>query len=119
MATPRPPEPTAGSVPPPTAAQLRDDINSGRSGDKVAGFDPAAASMETDAEAGGTPPSASEIAQARAHENRGAVSGRRANASEPDMTPDGVVNRRPSALLWAVGLGALGLVAVVVAFSAG
>ena len=37
------------------AAQDRGDIQKGLTGDKVPGFDPAAAPMETDAEAAGTP----------------------------------------------------------------
>ncbi len=49
----------------PTTAQLRHDIDSGRTGDKVAGFDPAAAPLGTDEEAAGTPPSADAIALAR------------------------------------------------------
>lgn len=36
-------------------AQLRGEIQSGITGDKRAGFDPAAAPLETDAEAAGTP----------------------------------------------------------------
>ena len=36
-----------------TGEQLRADIDAGRTGDKVAHFDPAAAPLETDAEAGG------------------------------------------------------------------
>lgn len=35
-------------------AQVRGDIQKGMTGDKVPGFDPAAAPMETDAEAAGT-----------------------------------------------------------------
>jgi hypothetical protein len=50
------------------AAQLRDDIDSGRTGDKVAHSDPAAAPLGTDAEAGGAPPTAEEVAIARQHE---------------------------------------------------
>jgi hypothetical protein len=49
----------------PTTAQLRHDIDSGRTGDKVAGFDPAAAPLGTDEEAAGTPPSVDAIALAR------------------------------------------------------
>jgi hypothetical protein len=49
----------------PTTAQLRHDIDSGRTGDKVAGFDPAAAPLGTDEEAAGTPPSIDAIALAR------------------------------------------------------
>jgi hypothetical protein len=71
----------------PTAAQLRGDINSGKTGDKTPGFDPAAAPMETDAEAGGAPPTPEEVAQARANERRG-IQGRQ-NAAAPEKTPDG------------------------------
>jgi hypothetical protein len=49
----------------PTTAQLRHDIDSGRTGDKVAGFDPAVAPLGTDEEAAGTPPSGDAIALAR------------------------------------------------------
>ena len=37
-----------------TPIQQRSDVDSGRHGDKTPGFDPAAAPMETDAEAAGT-----------------------------------------------------------------
>jgi len=70
----------------PNAAQLRGDIDKGRTGDKAPGIDPAAAPMETDAEAGGAPPSPAEIAQARRAERRGAGD---ANAADPNKTPDG------------------------------
>jgi len=36
-------------------AQIRGDVQHGRTGDKTRGFDPAAAPLETDAEAAGTP----------------------------------------------------------------
>lgn len=98
----------------PNSAQLRDDINSGRTGDKVAGFDPAAAPLGTDDEAGGTPPSAEQIAHAREVETRHAADGRKANASEPAMTPDGVVSRFPGGLIWTIGLLALLVLAIVV-----
>jgi len=70
----------------PTAAQLRGDIDNGRTGDKTPGFDPAAAPLETDAEAGGTPPTPGEVAQARRLERRG-VKGRQ-NAAAPEKTPE-------------------------------
>lgn len=38
-----------------TSAQIKDDIDSGRTGDKVRAFDPAAAPLGTDEEAAGTP----------------------------------------------------------------
>ncbi len=75
-------DPKAG----PTAAQLRGDIDRGRTGDKAAGVDPAAAPMETDAEAGGTPPTPAEIAQARRAERRSEGG---ANENAPEKTPSG------------------------------
>jgi hypothetical protein len=50
------------------AARLRADIDSGRTGDKVPGADPAAAPLGTDEEAGGTPTAPEAIAQARQQE---------------------------------------------------
>ena len=51
-----------------TTARLRADIDSGRTGEKVATIDPAAAPLGTDDEAGGTPPSADAIELARRQE---------------------------------------------------
>src|SRR5690606_19418713 len=75
--------------PRPHAAQLRGDIDRGCTGDKAPGLDPAAAPMETDAEAGGAPPTPTEIAQARAAEHRPGVQSANPNAVEPKKTPDG------------------------------
>lgn len=55
---------TAAASPPPTGPQLRAAIDNAKTGDKGTGFDPAAAPMEADAEAGGSPPSRAEIAAA-------------------------------------------------------
>jgi hypothetical protein len=46
-------------------AQVKGDINASRSGDKRPGFDPAAAPLETDSEAGGTSLSSDQVATAR------------------------------------------------------
>lgn len=51
-------------------SRLKNDINSGRSGDKVPAFDPAAAPLGTDEEAAGTPVSGAAVEMARANENR-------------------------------------------------
>jgi hypothetical protein len=51
--------------------QLRSDIDSGRTGDKVAFRDPAAAPLGTDEEAAGTPVSARAAAIARKQETGG------------------------------------------------
>jgi hypothetical protein len=48
--------------------QLRAEIDSGRSGDKVAASDPAAAPLGTDDEAGGNPPTRDQVAMAHRHE---------------------------------------------------
>lgn len=45
----------------PTSDQLRNSIDSGQTGEKVDMPDPAAAPLGTDAEAGGSPPSAAEL----------------------------------------------------------
>ncbi len=72
-------------------AALKHDIDSGLTGDKIGGFDPAAAPLGTDAEAGGTPPSPGEVAQARKAE-RAAEPSRTRNAAEPELQPDGHVD---------------------------
>jgi hypothetical protein len=52
-----------------TLEQLRADIDSGRTGDKVSAPDPAMAPLGTDDEAAGTPPSPAAIALTRRMEN--------------------------------------------------
>jgi hypothetical protein len=56
-----------------TADQLRADIDNGRTGDKVAARDPAAAPLGTDEEAAGAAPSAEAVALARRQETRAPV----------------------------------------------
>ena len=51
-----------------TSAQLRDEIDRGGTGDKVAFSDPAAAPLGTDAEAGGHPPDRDQVKRAAAVE---------------------------------------------------
>ncbi len=53
---------------PANSAILRHDIDSGRTGSKVAFGDPAAAPLGTDEEAAGAPPSAAEVQEARRQE---------------------------------------------------
>ena len=57
----------------PTTDQLRDRVDSGQTGEKVAMPDPAAAPLGTDAEAGGHPPTAQErsLAARRAPRSEG------------------------------------------------
>lgn len=49
----------------PTSDQIRNDIDTGATGEKVAMPDPAAAPLGTDAEAAGTPPTAQQRTLAR------------------------------------------------------
>ncbi len=62
----------------PTTAQLRDDIDHGRTGDKVAASDPAVAPLGTDEEAAGTPVPPEAVAEARRYELRHAAAPHRA-----------------------------------------
>ena len=72
----------------PTAAQLRDDIDSGKAGDKAGFPDPSAAPLGTDAEAGGNAATREELKIARRAE------GDRAPADERDVE-DRPVSARP------------------------
>lgn len=54
----------------PTTSQVRHAIDSGRTGDKVAASDPAAAPLGVDDEAAGKPPSAPERALAHREETK-------------------------------------------------
>ncbi|HEX6860977.1 MAG TPA: hypothetical protein VF138_12360 [Caulobacteraceae bacterium] len=71
-----------------TSAQLKDDIDSGRTGDKIAGFDPAAAPLGADEEAAGTPPDPRMVERARLEERAGPKGASR-NAATPSLTPGG------------------------------
>src|SRR4051812_19252111 len=71
-AKPMDPPPASGR---PTTAQLKGDIDSGRTGDKVGVFDPALAPLGTDDEAAGAPPSREAIAMARRQERGGPAGG--------------------------------------------
>lgn len=89
-----------------TTAQLRDDIDSGRTGDKVDFPDPAAAPLGTDDEAAGRPPKPAEVSMARHIEGDNA----------PSRAPDS--GRRSGRLALAVLLlGSAAVVVVAVALS--
>jgi hypothetical protein len=57
-----------------TPSRLRDDIDSGRTGDKVPASDPAAAPLGTDEEAAGTPIPPEAVAAAHRYEVAGPAS---------------------------------------------
>lgn len=98
-----PPQEAAG------AARLRESIDRGGSGDKVAFMDPAAAPLGTDAEAAGTPPTAAQVSMAMQEET--------GRAPEADRKPGPAdmqgARSRPTAM-WAL-LALVVLVIVVIA----
>ena len=97
-----------------TAAQLKDDIDSGRTGDKVAGFDPGAAPLGTDEEAGGAPHDPLLVAANRATE--AAATARPApNAAMPELQPDARLRRQGLALPVLAGVTAAAALAVLLA----
>jgi len=59
---------SVGAAPGSTTERLRADIDTGRTGDKVAASDPAAAPLGTDDEAAGRPASEHSVARARGNE---------------------------------------------------
>lgn len=89
-----------------TAAQLKDDINSGRTGDKVGGFDPAAAPLGTDDEAGGASLSPEALALARRQERASGGDSANANAAEPRLQPNAAHSPGPRIAPALVGLAA-------------
>ena len=90
----------------PTTAQLKGDIDSGRSGDKVEGYDPGLSPLGTDDEAAGRSPSAERIALARKQETRKRWSSGSSKTSPAHHGSD-----------WEVPafIGFIGLVAVLIA----
>ncbi len=93
-----------------TSAQLKGDINSGRTGDKNEVFDPGLSPLGTDDEAGGVSPSAEQVDLARRQESVD----RWQNASEKDSYAHGHSRK---ALYAYVGFIALVLVVFAGAFS--
>lgn len=93
-------------------SRLKNDINSGRTGDKVPAFDPAAAPLGTDEEAAGTPVPAAAVEMARANENR-PESHEQVRQNGAD-TPD--TGRRYGAGTWLLVLCLVALLALAVWF---
>jgi hypothetical protein len=90
-------------------AQLRADIDSGKTGDKVGGLDPAAAPLGTDDEAAGTPPSPETVAAARAAEGGPHTASQ--NAATPSLAPNGR-GQRGSPWIGIIGGAAAAILAV-------
>jgi len=87
------------------AAQLKDDINRGRTGGKIPLFDPAAAPLGTDEEAAGTPISAAAADHARMQEIR--------RPARPPSEQDRPPPARWSVILWAAGAAVIALALVI------
>jgi hypothetical protein len=98
-----------------TTDQLREDIDRGRTGDKIEVSDPAAAPLGTDEEAAGTPTPGEALQQARDYE-RGI--GRMVHGSMPDDERlQGSISdaARISPAVWLYGAIILALTAAVTA----
>ncbi|MBB4038510.1 hypothetical protein GGR34_000139 [Microvirga flocculans] len=93
-----------------TSAQLKDDIDSGRTGDKNEVFDPALSPLGTDDEAGGYSPKPEQVDQARHQE----TSVRWQDSAEKDSYAHGHSRK---ALYGYIGFIGLVLVLLVGAFS--
>ena len=96
-------------------SRLKNDINSGKTGDKVPAFDPAAAPLGTDEEAAGTPVPGAAVQMARANENR--PEGRdwaRQNGTIADDEPQ--TARRYGAGTWLLVLSLGALLALAIWF---
>jgi len=100
------------------AAQERADIQKGLTGDKVPGFDPAAAPLETDAEAAGTPEAAGysdEPGIGRPASNRDAHQSSHADAMR-SFDRSGVKPSRRTTGIWWFLLGVVAALIVIVLF---
>lgn len=96
-------------------SRLKNDINSGHTGDKVRAFDPAAAPLGTDEEAAGTPVSGAAVETARANENRPeGPEWARQNGAIADEQP--APGRRYGAGTWVLVLALFALLALAVWF---
>jgi hypothetical protein len=92
-----------------SSARLKHAIDSGDTGDKVPGFDPAAAPLGTDAEAAGTPPG--EIAVPNVPANREQAAEMAADPAGTDRAGYSGQDR----FVWAVVVGAVAIAAVAAA----
>lgn len=100
------------------SAQLKQDIDAGRTGDKTQGLDPAAAPLGTDDEAAGRPASPQTIERMRRLETgRASVHRGAANAGDPSRAPAAGPSGglRTNQVLWVFLLGLVG----VLVFGAG
>jgi hypothetical protein len=102
----------------PTGAQLRAAIDAGRTGERVAGCDPAAAPLITDDEAAGATCLPQEVALDLAQTCAAGCDTARANAATPELTPDGRLPPQRGLLFAAVCGVAAGVALGAILFAA-
>lgn len=97
-------------------AQIRGDIDAGRTGDKTPGLDPAAAPLGTDEESAGPmlPPAAE--AAVRREARQGAPRVKAPNAASPELAPDARLppDRRGTGIAFALGVIAAVILALII-----
>jgi hypothetical protein len=95
-------------------AEIRNDIDTGETGDKTPGADPAAAPLGTDEEAAGPMLSGADQGVVRADQRLGRPEVRTPNAAEPELAP--AAEQPPQARNYtiAVVIGVLAAVALAV-----
>lgn len=96
-------------------AQLKGDIDAGREGDKVGGFDPAASPLGTDEEASGVQPAPDLVARDIRQEDTAPTRSAHENAASPELQPDGEGVRTPYLIPILIGVAAALVLAVIVA----
>lgn len=107
--------------PPTNPAQVRGDVQHGRTGDKTRGFDPAAAPLETDDEAGGAPVTKEAAQDARNDQLRGAAVDASTEYADA-MRPLSEAEKATSSLQWltiALPLAVLAIVIGALVYAAG
>lgn len=105
------------------AANIRGDIQKGLTGDKKPGFDPAAAPLETDSEAGGAPLGPEHVRVARQEQHPRDQSDRQDSTAEAMLPFEGPIGKADKTYPWRTGLlvvaGIIVLAAAWLAFGTG
>jgi hypothetical protein len=96
-----------------TVAQIKHDIDTGRTGDKAGGFDPAASPLGTDEEAGGAPHDPALIAKTRTQEREARPQSTSPNAATPELQPDARAGRTGLAIPILIGIAAAAVLAAM------
>jgi hypothetical protein len=99
-------------------ARVRGDIEKGLTGDKIEGFDPAAAPYETDSEAGGSPPARSPMVASGALRREPSPGGGHLSHGSAMRPFDDVASSRNGGVFWIAAIALLVAIAAVLAFVA-